>query len=784
MHLMLSRGVAYGILFTSALIGLFLTHCSQSPSVEPSSGIETDTISAATFVGRQACAQCHAREVELWEGSHHDLAMQVADESTVLGNFDNATFTNNGITSTFFKREGKFLVRTDGPEGELQEYEIAYAFGIEPLQQYLIEFPGGRYQALSLAWDTRSAQEGGQRWFHLYPDEEILYDDPLHWTGISQNWNYMCAECHSTQLKKNYLEEEDRYETTWSEIDVSCEACHGPASAHVAWAEELEAAPTPLDSGQNGLVIQLKGASDVSWVFEGDSGIAKRSLPKGSDLQLETCARCHSRRGILNEDYQHGGPLMDTHRPALLEESLYYADGQIQDEVYVYGSFLQSKMCRQGVTCSNCHDPHSLTVYGSEDGVCRQCHLPEKFETPSHHFHPEDSSGARCVDCHMPATTYMVVDPRRDHSFPIPRPDLSLKLGTPNACTGCHTDRSNSWAAEAVTEWYGSKRADQPHFGEALHASRNSLANGERALARLADNPSMPGIARATALTLLPGYSLGPESRQAIQNAIKSSDPLLRASGLIAAEALEPPTRLGLAFPLLSDPIRAVRLQAARVLASVPSELWTSQQRSLRDQVLAEYRQSQQVNADRPEAHLNLGVLHQQLGELEEAERAYQRALSMVPSSVPVRINLADLYRQQNRDEEGEQLLRQALVISPDDGDVYHALGLLLVRQKRYQEAIEALRRAAQLRPDRWRYSYILAVALQETGQVTSALETLKKAHDRHPENIEVLMLITTLNRDNGELEEAILYAKKLIELIPENTMFRQLLAQLEAARR
>ena len=784
MHLMLSRAMSSGILFTSALIGLFLTHCSQSPSVEPSSGIETDTISAATFVGRQACIQCHAKEVELWEGSHHDLAMQVADESTVLGNFDNATFTNNGITSTFFKREGKFLVRTDGPEGELQEYEMAYTFGIEPLQQYLIAFPQGRYQALSLAWDTRSAQEGGQRWFHLYPDEEILYDDPLHWTGISQNWNYMCAECHSTQLKKNYLEEEDRYETTWSEIDVSCEACHGPASAHLAWAERLEAAPTPQYPGQNGLVVQLKEASDVSWVFEGDSGIARRSLPKGSDLQLETCARCHSRRGILHEDYQHGRPLMDTHRPALLEESLYYADGQIREEVYVYGSFLQSKMYQQGVTCSNCHDPHSLKLYGSEDGVCQQCHLPEKFETPSHHFHPASSSGASCVECHMPASSFMVVDPRRDHSFPIPRPDLSLKLGTPNACTGCHTDRSNSWAAEAVTQWYGSKRADQPHFGEALHAGRNSLANGERALAQLADNPSMPGIARATALTLLPGYSLGPESRQAIQNAIKSSDPLLRASGLIAAEALEPPTRLGLAFPLLSDPIRAVRLQAARVLASVPSELWTSQQRSLRDQVLAEYRQSQQVNADRPEAHLNLGVLHQQLGELEEAERAYQKALSMVPSSVPVRINLADLYREQNRDEEGEQLLRQALVISPDDGDVYHSLGLLLIRQKRYPEAVQALERAAQLRPDRWRYSYILAVALQETGQVPRALETLKKAYDRHPDNLELLMLLATLNRDNGRLEEAILYANKLIERVPENAMFRQLLAQLEAARR
>ncbi|MFB3098281.1 MAG: ammonia-forming cytochrome c nitrite reductase subunit c552, partial [Dehalococcoidia bacterium] len=557
---------------------------------------------------------------------------------------------------------------------------MAYTFGIEPLQQYLIAFPGGRYQVLSLCWDTRPSQAGGQRWFHLYPDEKVQYDDILHWTGISQNWNHMCAECHSTQLKKSYLEEEDRYESTWSEIDVSCEACHGPASKHVAWAQAPQGQETSETQEEKGLVVQLKEESDVSWVFEGDSGMARRSQPRRSNLQLETCARCHSRRGTLHENYQHGRPLMDTHRPALLEEFLYYADGQIRDEVYVYGSFLQSKMYEQGVTCSDCHDPHSLEVYGSEDGVCLTCHLSEKFETSSHHFHRTNSLGASCVECHMPANTYMVVDRRRDHSFRIPRPDLSLKLAVPNACTGCHTDRSSQWAAEVVTEWYGPKRSDQPHFGEALYAGRNSLAAGEKALAQLADNPSMPGIARATALSLLPGYSLGPASRQAIQNAMKSSDPLLRASGLMAAEALEPPARLPLAFPLLSDPIRVVRLQAARVLASVPSGLWTSRQLSLRDQVLTEYRQAQQVNADRPEAHLNLGVLHHQLGELEEAEHAYQRALQLVPSSVPVHINLADLYREQNRDREGETLLRQALVISPDDGDVYHSLGLLLVR--------------------------------------------------------------------------------------------------------
>jgi tetratricopeptide (TPR) repeat protein len=378
----------------------------------------------------------------------------------------------------------------------------------------------------------------------------------------------------------------------------------------------------------------------------------------------------------------------------------------------------------------------------------------------------------------------MVVDPRRDHSFRIPRPDLSLKLGTPNACTGCHTDRSNQWAAEVVTEWYGPSTSDQPHFGEALYAGRNSLAEGQKALAQLADNPSLPGIVRATALSLLPRYSLGQESRQAIQNAMKSGDPLLRASGLTAAEALEPQARLRLVFPLLSDPIRVVRLQAGRVLASVPVNLWTSRQLSLRDQVLAEYRQAQQINADRPEAHLNLGVLHHQLGELEEAEGAYQRALQLVPSSVPVRINLADLYREQNRDQEGEQLLRQALSISPENGDVHHALGLLLVRQKRYQEAVEALGRAAQLRPDRWSYSYILAVALAETGQAAKALEILGKAQDRHPENLELLLLLATMNRDSGRLEEAIQYTNKLIDLVPENPMFHQLLAELEAAQR
>ncbi len=158
----------------------------------------------ATYIGRDACATCHAAQTESWQGSHHDLAMQVATEGTVLGDFDDAGFTHFDQVSTFFRRDGKFLVRTEGPGGDLRDFEIAFTFGVDPLQQYLIELPGGRLQALSICWDTRPREAGGQRWFHLYPDENVDHDDELHWTGPNQNWNFMCAECHSTALKKNF----------------------------------------------------------------------------------------------------------------------------------------------------------------------------------------------------------------------------------------------------------------------------------------------------------------------------------------------------------------------------------------------------------------------------------------------------------------------------------------------------------------------------------------------------------------------------------------------------
>ncbi|MDH3871769.1 MAG: multiheme c-type cytochrome, partial [Gammaproteobacteria bacterium] len=259
---------------------------------------------SAQYAGRVVCASCHAEQASLWSGSHHDLAMQPATGKTVLGSFANTSLMNFGVTSTFFKEDDKFMVRTEGPDGKLQDYVIKYVFGVEPLQQYLIEFPGGRLQALSLAWDSRAKEQGGQRWFHLYPDEKIAHDDELHWTKPSQNWNSMCAECHSTHLEKNYDPVNRTFDTRWSKIDVSCEACHGPGSEHVIWAEQKPG--WEKLAANKGLSISLDERKDVQWKMDPKTGNAARNKARTTDKEIEMCARCHARRSPISGQYAHG----------------------------------------------------------------------------------------------------------------------------------------------------------------------------------------------------------------------------------------------------------------------------------------------------------------------------------------------------------------------------------------------------------------------------------------------------------------------------------------------
>jgi Flp pilus assembly protein TadD len=735
------------------------------------------------YVGARSCEGCHPDETRRWRGSHHRLAMQETKGAAVLGDFDGAQLTYEGVTSRFVRKGGKPFVRTDGSDGRLAEYPVAWTFGFFPLQQYLVEMPGGRLQALSLAWDGRPREEGGQRWFHLYPGEHVDHGDVLHWTKPSQNWNSQCAECHTTNLRKGYRLDEDRFHTAYSEASVSCEACHGPGARHVEWAEAARARGRE-PRGEPGLIVRFVERRSREWEMDRRRGIARPTKFLPTRFEVETCARCHARRGMLTEEYRPGRLLAETHRPALLDEGLYYADGQMKDEVYNWGSFLQSRMYAAGVTCSDCHDAHDLKVKVSRDDVCSSCHQPERFATRKHHFHRDGGRGASCVACHMRTETYMVVDRRHDHSFRVPRPDLTVALGpenAPNACNDCHRDRSPQWAAQAVRRWYPGGQQERPHYALALYAGRTFRPAAEQALLEVVRDEKAPGIVRGTAVTLLPPY-LGPESIPALEKATKDPDPLVRLGTATTLEALPPRERVRIGVRLLWDPVRAVRVEAVPAFADVPDAELATEERAAFDRSLDDFVLAQRSNAERPESHVNLGIVNVKRGRLEEARRDYGTALRLAPWFIPAHVNLADLLRLQGRDDEGERVLRQALRVDPASASVHHALGLLLARTKRPGEALAELGRAAALAPGVPDFAYAYAIALHSEGRADEALAVLRAGQGRTPGVRSLLVALVTIHREQGSLVQARAWARKLVAAAPGDPSARALAASLEPA--
>ncbi len=739
---------------------------------------------AATFVGSETCAGCHRSEAEAWRTSQHRHAMAHATDKTVLGDFSGTEFDYYGVKSRFFRRDGKFMVETDGPDGKPATYEIKYTFGLDPLQQYLVEFPDGRIQALSLAWDARPKDKGGQRWFHLYPDEHIRHDDVLHWTKLNQNWNFMCAECHSTGVRKNYDAEKDRFATTWTEISVGCEACHGQGSRHVGWARERQRwfSFGRIDDPTMGLVERFSERRDAAWSLEPGKDTATRSgVPRKLRAEVETCGLCHARRAGFSEAWVPGQWLSDTHRIALLTRGLYTAGGQMQDEVYNYGSFRQSKMFAAGVTCSDCHDPHSAKLRLTGDAVCGQCHSLDKFTAPEHNRHQGAAKPVTCVSCHMPERTYMVVDPRHDHSFRVPRPDLSVRLGTPNACNDCHKDKSAEWAAAAVEQWYGPERKGFQKYAAAFHAARTGQPDAAAQLAAVAADPETPAIARATALSDL-GFHVTRAGIGLAQKGVADPDPMVRVGALDMLENLPVQPRWQVASPLLSDPVRGVRIRAASLLADMPASQLSPADRGRLARASDEYIAAQRFNADRPEARSALGTFYARRGQTAEAETEYKAALRLSPQFAPAWVNLADLYRQTGRNDDSEKTLRAGVETLPDNAAIRHALGLTLVRLKRNDAALAELRRATELEPANARYAYVYAVGLHSAGRSNDAIAVLKNSLARHPGDRDILTALITFSRDAGDAAAALEYAQRLARMAPDDRNLAALIEQLKVA--
>jgi tetratricopeptide (TPR) repeat protein len=746
----------------------------------------------ALYVGSEACKSCHQAAYDKWRRSHHGLAMAPAREDTVLGNFDDATFMEHGKTTRFSRKDGKYFVRTEGPDGKPGDFEVAYTFGWFPLQQYLIPFPGGRLQSLAIAWDVPK-----KRWFSLYPDQVIPPSDWLHWTRPAQNWNVMCSECHSTGVRKRYDPERDAYQTTWSEISVGCEACHGPGSLHEEWAKKPAMGRPPVANAA--LAVKT-------------SGLSNRDL-------VNLCAPCHARRSELRDLDRPGGEPLDLFLPVLLTPGLFYADGQILEEDYEYHSFLQSKMYANGVKCSDCHDVHSAKRHKEGNDLCIRCHRADTYDTQAHHFHKKvykgrPSEGASCIACHMPGRNYMVVHFRRDHSLRAPRPDLSVQIGTPNACgqSGCHADKPLRWSVEAYNKWYGVKR--KPHYGTVLAAARERKPEARGDLLELAADRLRPAIVRATALDLLWVYP-GEDGTRVLQQALGDEDPLIRRTAAHHIRFGDPKQLVKVLAPALKDPALAVRTEAASRLAEVPQGLLSEAQARDFQAALEEYRKVLAYTADMPSGRYNWAILEQNLGRPDLAEKQYRRALAIDDQFFLAQVNLALLLNRQGKNAEAEQLLKAALRMNPRNAGVAFNLGLLLAEEgktaeaeavlrtalkadptmapaaynlavlvapKNGAEALELSRRAAELRPEEPRFAYTLAFYQRQRGDMAGAARTLEQLLQRHPAYGEAYLLLGELYAKTGKAQEARQLFARALEVKELPNAYRTRIASLQGA--
>jgi tetratricopeptide (TPR) repeat protein len=771
----------------------------------------------ATFVGRQTCAECHAGQMEKFQGSFHDKAMDLATDETVLGDFQNAELSHYGVTSRMFRRDKQFWIHTEGPDGKLADFEIKYVFGVDPLQQYMVEFDRtpnmpehevGRLQVLRVSWDTQA-----KKWFHLDPPdvkEKLEPDDVLHWTGTAQCWNNMCADCHSTNLQKNFYPQQGRYHTTFSEIDVSCEACHGPGSLHV----------------------QL--ANTLSPFWDRKRGYAIESLQHSTNIvEVEACAPCHSRRRVLAKDFQPGKPFHDFFGNETLHRLAYHADGQNLDEVYEYGSFTQSKMFHKNIRCSDCHDPHSTKLKHTGNQLCTSCHTHPagKYDSVSHHHHAPNTPGASCVECHMPHGVFMEVDARRDHGLRVPRPDLSLKHNTPNACTQCHLQdvkdlppeqreklkhysdwllekangnepvsqaltKIDAYCAEAFARWYpDSKPHKEDVIAPAFAAARNSDSQAGVALAKIVRQRELPDIVRATAVTELGAYVRpGAEVLNTMREALHDSSPQVRAAAIPNLETLPPDELRTAIVPLLTDKSRLVRMEAGRALTILFRRENPADERNsssgLRAQeheqfhaALQEYLKSLEQINDRAAGHLAKGAIHENMNEFEEAEQCYRTALRLEPNITGPRSNLAALL-ERRMDQSRHQAELAARQRKPELAVQFMepVAAYQITVEKLRQEELKLYERDARLAPKNGAVQYRLGLNYYLNQQFAKAEMALRAAVALEPRQVDYCITLALLQEKQGRPQEALPFAEQALQLWPEDAGFQEIVSRLKTA--
>ena len=710
---------------------------------------ESNDISQANkYLGDQSCKSCHASQNKEWLTSDHFKAMQPANDSTVEGDFNNATYTADGVTSRFFKKNDKYFINTQGDDNNYHDFEIKYTFGYEPLQQYLVAFPGGRLQATRQCWDTKN-----KKWYHQYPGQKIPSHDWLHWTGNAQNWNTMCSDCHSTDLQKNYDFQTDSYHTTYSVMTVSCESCHGPGQHHIDYVKS-----SAYKDGERIRHSYMHMVNDSSQL-----------------IQINTCAPCHSRRSVISGNKIVSLEFLDNYIPQIPTDEFYYADGQAKDEDYVYTSFTESKMYNQGITCSNCHNSHSGKVLYADNRLCMQCHA-KTYDEFSHTFHQAGTVAAECKSCHMPSKVYMGNDLRYDHTFRVPRPDLSVKYGTPNACNNCHKDKSTKWTSGAIVKWYGSKRAY--HFAEDLIPASKQDPSSEGHIMRLLNDTATPKIIKATALYYLKDIN-SPNSPSTLIKYLRDDNAQVRYQALRSLANFPVSTWLDIIGPYLSDKVRAVRIAAADMLISVPSAQIPASYYTLFTEAKKELEHYILYQTDFASGDAMAGDYYLKLKDYYNAEKFYLLGLKKDTAMNYARLNLSVLYNVTGKNNEALKVLEDALRTDPKNDRIYFNMALLYNEMKNTAKAKESLEKAITLKTQNPRVFYNYGLMLQQENSKEEAISMYKKGLALSPLDGDLNYAICVLYLQSNDLNEAKRYALVLKHYYSGNPDYDRVIHQL-----
>lgn len=710
----------------------------------------------SNFKGRGTCFSCHSDYVVGYRQTAHDMSMSAMDPMFVQGDFADADFSDEQGTALFHRDGARYMVRS-GTAGQAErDYEIAWCIGGRSLQQYVVKMEQGRYQVLDIAWQSSPVADGGQRWIRLPaagPHEPAA--ESKDWTAESANWNTQCAVCHSSDVDINFEPESGTFDTVFREEDVTCEACHGGGGPHIGWAQN-QALGKESTIARKGLIFYLTNG-DARWEMNDKTGTAERRPPRSEYKEVETCMQCHARHDWLMHGYRHDRDPLNFIDPALLSEGLYHPDGQIGDvQVFEVGSFLQSREYRKGVSCADCHDSHTGRTLESGNDLCLRCHQDTKFDVPEHHHHVAGNAGAQCINCHMPAHTYAAGEKRHDHSIRIPRPDLSVSIGTPNACSQCHTDMSLAEIQTAWDGWYGSEHA--AHFGTVFAQARTGDPRSLPALEKLATDYGQAPIVRATAFHEIGSFA-SPTSLEVIGKGLKESESIVRLAAVRACENYEPQIRTDLLSPLIMDKLQAVQIEVARLLAGLPMDTLNEDGQREFAKCIDRYIGSQDDKAWLAQSHINKGWMYGMRGLAGESEAAFAEAEKLEADNAELYLKRAEAAEALGNSDAIEGVLNAGLKRLPGDARLLVALGDDYMRRDMRSEALASFRQAYEKDPGLIGTAYGYAGVLAMESQHDAAVKVLQDALLLLPFNHSLLQALqgelTLLGNDAAANETA-----------------------------